>query len=54
MSSLDTLTKNNPISEVSHLDTKDENIDEKYQDFKESINNGTYKKEMLSLSEKHL
>lgn len=43
MSSLrDTLTKNNPISEVSHLDTKDESIDEKYQDFKESINNGTY------------
>lgn len=38
----DTLTQNNPISEVSHLDTKDESIDEKYQDFKESINNGTY------------
>ena len=37
-----TLSKNEPISEVSHLDVKDESIDEKYQDFKDAIKNGTF------------
>lgn len=43
MSSLrEILNKNDPISEISHLDKKDDSIDEKYQEFKEAINDGTY------------
>lgn len=46
MSSLrKTLLKNEPISEVSHLDIKDDKIDETYQDFKEAITNGTFNDE---------
>lgn len=37
-----TLIKSEPISEISHLDIKDEKLDEKYQDFKDAIKNGTY------------
>ena len=40
-----TLLKNEPISEVSHLDIKDEKIDETYQEFKDAIINGTFNDE---------
>ena len=43
MSSLrNILFKDELVSEISHLDKKDENIDEKYQEFKDAINQGTY------------
>lgn len=37
--------KEEPISEVSHLDKKDENIDEKYDEFKKAIKEGTFNDE---------
>lgn len=40
-----TLLKSEQISEVSHLDIKDDKIDETYQDFKEAITNGTFNNE---------
>ncbi|MDE6242090.1 MAG: DEAD/DEAH box helicase [Anaeroplasmataceae bacterium] len=39
------IVKEEPISEVSHLDKKDENIDEKYDEFKKAIKEGTFNDE---------
>ena len=39
------IVKEEPISEVSHLDKKDENIDEKYEEFKKAIKEGTFNDE---------
>lgn len=39
------IVKDEPISEVSHLDKKDENIDEKYDEFKKAIKEGTFNDE---------
>lgn len=39
------IVKAEPISEVSHLDKKDENIDEKYEEFKKAIKDGTFNDE---------
>lgn len=39
------ITKEEPISEISHLDKKDENIDEKYEEFKKAIKDGTFNDE---------
>lgn len=40
-----TLLKSDPISEVSHLDIKDDKIDDTYQEFKDAIKNGTFNDE---------
>ena len=37
--------KNETISEVSHLDTDDGNLDEKYNEYKDAINNGEFSDE---------
>lgn len=46
-----TLLKNEPISETSHLDIKDDQIDETYQEFKDAIINETFNDE-YNLTEK--
>lgn len=46
-----TLLKNEPISEISHLDIKDDKIDETYQEFKDAIINDTFNDE-YNLTEK--
>lgn len=39
------IAKEEPISEISHLDKKDEKIDEKYEEFKKAIKDGTFNDE---------
>ncbi len=39
------IVKEEPISEISHLDKKDETIDEKYDEFKKAIKEGTFNDE---------
>lgn len=46
-----TLLKNEPISEISHLDIKNDQIDETYQEFKDAIINETFNDE-YNLTEK--
>lgn len=39
------ISESDTISSVSHLDVKNEKLDEKYEEFKQSINDGTYNDE---------
>lgn len=39
------VAKEEPISEISHLDKKDDSIDEKYEEFKKAIKEGTFNDE---------